>query len=153
MEIRGTPRSTRVYPGSRSCTCIALRAWGILACAGTPPGINSSCGAERRPPPTAGLLLLMPGGEQQQPAHARIPLSRGAMPVHEREPAYTHVERGVSRISFITNPNLYYNQISSTWLFLLGGSTVRSEKAFHRSGFPYFREDVLRRSTFPKHNF
>ncbi len=32
------------------------------------PGINSSCGAERRAPPKAGLLLLMPGGLQQEPA-------------------------------------------------------------------------------------
>ncbi len=65
-------------------------------------GINSSSpafGGARR---SAPQLLLMPGGVQQQPAHARIPHARGAMPVHEREPAYTRVERGVPRISIIT---------------------------------------------------
>ncbi len=67
---------------------------------------------ERPAPPKAGLLLLMPGGVQQQPAHARIPYLRGAMPVHEREPACTRVERGVPRISIITN--LDYNAILCT---------------------------------------
>ena len=52
----------------------------------------------------------MPGGVQQQPANVRIPPARGAMPVHERGPAYTRVEWGVPRISIITN--LDYNEIS-----------------------------------------
>ena len=62
----------------------------------------------------AGLLLLMPGVVQkQQPAHASIPHAREAMPVHEREPAYMRVERGVPRMSIITNPNLDYKQMSN----------------------------------------
>ena len=65
---------------------------------------------ERRALPTAGLLLLMPGGVQQQFAHAGIPHTRGAIPVHEREPAYTRVEPGVPRISLITN--LDYTKLS-----------------------------------------
>ncbi len=77
------------------------------AAAALPPA--STSGAERRAPPKAGLLLLMPGGVQQQPSHARIPHVRGAMPVHEREPAYASFER-VPRISIITN--LDYNEVS-----------------------------------------
>ena len=61
--------------------------------------VAGSCCAERCAAPKAGLLLLMLGGLQQQPAHTRIPHARGAMPVHEREPAYTRVEWGVPRFS------------------------------------------------------
>ncbi len=52
-------------------------------------------------------------------AHVRIPHARGAMPVHEREPVYTRVERGVPRISIITN--LDYNAISKTYSINLRG--------------------------------
>ena len=106
IEIRGTPRSTRVNAGSRSCAGIAPRPWEILACAGCCcilPGINSSCGAEHRAPPKAELLLMIRGGVQQQPAHARDPQARGAIPAHEREPAYTRMQRGAPRILRISN--------------------------------------------------
>ena len=115
IEIRGTPRSTRVYAGSRSCTGIAPRAWGILACAGcccTPPGINSSSpafGGARRSAPQ--LLLMLGGSAAAARACKDSPCVWGAMPVHEREPTYKRVEREAPRISMITNPNLDDNQI------------------------------------------
>ena len=79
--IRGLPLVHRHCPTRMGNPCMH----GLLL---HPPGINSSSpafGGARR---FAPQLLLMAGGVQQQPAHARSPHAREAMPVHEREPSF-----------------------------------------------------------------
>ena len=75
------------------------------------PHVDRRCPAPSNPW-VCRLLERSPRREQRRPAHARVG-GRGAMPVHERELAYTRQERGVPRISSITNPNLDYNQMLS----------------------------------------
>ena len=89
------------------------------------PLVHRHCPTCMGDPCMRGLLLHSPRHQQQLRLGAPHPAeggaaaadagghARGAMPVHEREPVLRD-ERGVPRISMITNPELDYNQMSDT---------------------------------------